>query len=98
LMQLAQEATEWALVGESRPNCTIILPEVSPYYWGALLYFFEMATAYEGELLNVNAFDQPGVEGYKNYMYYKLGKTGLAKDIVSRIRKNPLKKKGAFVF
>ena len=98
LMQLAQEATEWALVEESRPNCTIILPEVSPYYWGALLYFFEMATAYEGELLNVNAFDQPGVEGYKNYMYYKLGKTGLAKDIVSRIRKNPLKKKGAFVF
>ncbi|MDP2941800.1 MAG: glucose-6-phosphate isomerase, partial [Candidatus Omnitrophota bacterium] len=69
LIKLAQEATEWALVQEARPNCTICLPEVSPYHWGGLLFFFEMATAIEGELLDINAFDQPGVEGYKNYMY-----------------------------
>ena len=92
LIKLAQEATEWALVREERPNCTIILPEVSPYYWGALLSFFEMATAFEGELLNVNAFDQPGVEGYKNYMYYKLGKPGLAPEIADKIKSTPLVK------
>ncbi len=92
LIKLAQEATEWALVRESRPNCTIILPEVSAYYWGALLFFFQMATAFEGELLNVNAYDQPGVEGYKNYMYTKLGKPGISREIVEEINNNPLKK------
>ncbi len=98
LMHLAQEATEWALASESRPNCTIIMSEVSAYNWGALLFFFEMATAFEGELLNINAFDQPGVEGYKNYMYYKLGKPGLAKEIAMEIEKNPLVKKAEHIY
>ena len=92
LLSLAQEATEWALVRQSRPNCTIILPELTPYYWGALIFFFEMATAFEGELLNINAFNQPGVEGYKNYMYYKLRKPGLPRAVAEDIRKHPLKK------
>ncbi|MFA6129971.1 MAG: hypothetical protein WC731_03185 [Candidatus Omnitrophota bacterium] len=92
LMHLAQEATEWALASENRPNCTIIMPEVSAYNWGALLFFFEMATAFEGELLNINAFDQPGVEGYKNYMYYKLGKPGVSQNIINEIKNHPLPK------
>ena len=91
LIKLAQEGTEWALVGEKRPNCTIIMPEVSPYNWGGLLFFFEMATVFEGELLNVNAFDQPGVEGYKNYMYYKLGKE-VPIEAANKIKNNPLVK------
>lgn len=97
LIKLAQEATEWALVRESRPNCTIIMPEVSAYYWGALLFFFEMATAFEGELLGINAFDQPGVEGYKNYMYYKLGKPGFSDRIAEEIRSTPLVKNPKFI-
>lgn len=97
LIKLAQEATEWALVRESRPNCTIILPEINPYYWGSLLYFLEMATAFEGELLNINAFDQPGVEGYKNYMYYKLNKPGIPQGIISEIKNSPLIKDSRFI-
>jgi len=97
LMQLAQEATEWALTSQLRPNCTIIMPEVSAYNWGALLFFFEMATAFEGELQNVNAFDQPGVEGYKNYMYYKLGKPGIPQAIAEAIRNKPLIKDPKFI-
>jgi len=97
LMRLAQEATEWALVSASRPNCTIIMPEVSAFNWGALLFFFEMATAFEGELLNVNAFDQPGVEGYKNYMYYKLGKPGISQDITEEINNKPLFKDPKYI-
>lgn len=97
LISRAQEATEWALVCSLRPNCAIILPKVTPYYWGALLFFFEMATAFEGELLNVNAFDQPGVEGYKNYMYYKLGKSGILQDIINNIINHPLKKEKRFI-
>jgi glucose-6-phosphate isomerase len=97
LLSLAQEATEWALVREARPNCTVIMPRLDPYCWGQLLFFFEMATAFEGELLDINAFDQPGVEGYKNYMYYKLRKPGLAKEIAADIRKHPLVKKSPYI-
>jgi glucose-6-phosphate isomerase len=97
LLKLAQEGTEWALAREARPNCTITLPETSPFHWGGLLFFFEMATAFEGELLNVNAFDQPGVEGYKNYMYYKLGKPGIPEHIVEEIKNNPLKKDAKYI-
>ncbi|MFH0791054.1 MAG: glucose-6-phosphate isomerase [Candidatus Omnitrophota bacterium] len=97
LLNLAEEATEWALVRQSRPNCAIILPEITPYHWGALLFFFEMATAFEGELLNINAFDQPGVEGYKNYMYFKLNKPNIPLEIVNEIKDNPLLKKKRWI-
>lgn len=97
LMGLAQEATEWALVRESRPNCTVIMPEISPFHWGELLIFFEMATAYEGEFLNINAFDQPGVEGYKNYMYYKLRKPGMPEELVRDMENHPLKKAAKYI-
>jgi len=97
LLSLAQEATEWALVRESRPNCTIIMPGINPYHWAELIFFFEMATAFEGELLNINGFDQPGVEGYKNYMYYKLRKPGLSKQIAQEIERYPLLKKSRFI-
>lgn len=97
LLSLAQEATEWALVRGSRPNCTIVLPELNAYYWGALIFFFEMATAFEGELLEINAFDQPGVEGYKNYMYYKLRKPGLPAAVAEDIRNHPLKKISRYI-
>ncbi|HOJ40646.1 MAG TPA: glucose-6-phosphate isomerase, partial [bacterium] len=72
LLNLAAEATEWALVKAQRPNCTIFLPELSACFWGGLIYFWELATALEGELLNINAFDQPGVESYKTYLKVKL--------------------------
>jgi len=97
LMGIAQEATAWALVSQNRPNCTIIMTEVNAYNWGALLFFFELATAFEGELENVNAFDQPGVEGYKNYMYYKLGKPGISQEVAEEIKNKPLIKKPEYI-
>ncbi len=97
LLSIAEEATEWALTKESRPNCTIIMPEITPSLWGELIFFFEMATAYEGELLGINAYDQPGVEGYKNYMYYKLRKPGISEDVMREIRKKPLKKNEKYI-
>lgn len=97
LIKLAHEATEWALTREKRPNCTIIMPEVTPYSWGELIFFFEMSTAFEGELLSINAFDQPGVESYKNYMYYKLHKPGISKKIAREIKKHPIHRKNRFV-
>jgi len=97
LLATAEEATEWALVRESRPNCTMIIPKLTAYHWGEIIFFFEMATAFEGELLNVNAYDQPGVEGYKNYMYFKLRKPGISPVVSADIKKNPLIKAKKFI-
>lgn len=43
---------------------------------GELIYFFELACAASGYLLEVNPFDQPGVEAYKKNMFALLGKPG----------------------
>ncbi len=67
------------MTSRNRPNCLITLPTLNPYTLGQLIFMMELATAYEGELLDINAFDQPGVEGYKNRMYGKLGRPGFEK-------------------
>ena len=43
---------------------------------GELIYFFEYACGLSGYLLDVNPFDQPGVEAYKKNMFALLGKPG----------------------
>ncbi len=97
LLNLAQEATEWSLTAAERPSCTITMPHLTPFSWGELLFFFQMATAFEGELLNVDAYNQPGVESYKNYMYYKLGKPGVPEAVKNQIKKKALAKKAKFI-
>ena len=76
LIKAEQEATEYALMRAGRPSFSITLPKVNPETIGALLYFFEVMTAFAGELLSINAFDQPGVEGGKQATYALLGKHG----------------------
>lgn len=58
------------------PNLVLEIPSMSPFYFGALVYFFEKACAISGYLLGVNPFDQPGVEAYKTNMFALLGKPG----------------------
>ena len=58
------------------PNMILNIPELSPYYFGQMVYFFEKACAISGYLLGVNPFDQPGVEAYKKNMFALLGKPG----------------------
>ena len=58
------------------PNMVINVPELTPYYFGQLVYFFEKACAISGYILGVNPFDQPGVEAYKKNMFALLGKPG----------------------
>lgn len=76
LINAEEMATEAALAKEGKPSKTIILPEVNEYYIGQMIYFFEVATAMSGELYNINAFDQPGVEEGKNFTYALLGRKG----------------------
>ena len=58
------------------PNLRILIPEISAQVLGELIYFFEMACAVSGYMLEVNPFDQPGVEAYKKNMFALLGKKG----------------------
>lgn len=74
--QMAELGTMLAHVEGGVPNIKITLPEISEYYLGQLIYFFEMGCALSGYILDVNPFDQPGVEAYKKNMFALLGKPG----------------------
>ncbi|MBN2400810.1 MAG: glucose-6-phosphate isomerase [Spirochaetes bacterium] len=58
------------------PNIIFNVPELNEYYLGQLLYIFEEACGISGYLLEVNPFDQPGVESYKKNMFALLNKPG----------------------
>lgn len=76
LMNAEQRATELALTQNGKPNCAIRLKRVDEQTVGALLYLLEMQTAYAGELYNINAFDQPGVELGKDFTCGLMGRKG----------------------
>lgn len=72
----AMEGTIEAHVAGGIPNLVINIPEISPYYFGYLVYFFMKSCSISGYLLGVNPFNQPGVESYKSNMFRLLGKPG----------------------
>ena len=76
LINAEREATEYALTTARRANYTIMLPEINAFTIGQLLYMFEMETAFAGAMLNIDTFNQPGVEGGKNATYALFGKKG----------------------
>lgn len=70
------------------PNIVVNVPEISPYYFGYMVYFFEKACGISAYLLGINPFDQPGVEAYKKNMFALLGKPGyenLKAELESRV-------------
>lgn len=67
-LEVARVANADALVSDDRFNATFVLPQMNAYHLGELLYLLALSVAYEGELANVDAFDQPGVEAYKRLM------------------------------
>ena len=76
LINSERKATEYALTTAQRMNYTITLPEVNAFTIGELLYYFELETAYTGAMLNIDTFNQPGVEGGKNATYALFGRKG----------------------
>ena len=59
------------------PVITIDCGELNAETLGGLFWFFELSCAISGYLLEVNPFDQPGVENYKHNMFGLLGKPGM---------------------
>jgi len=78
--KMAELGTQLAHVDGGVPNIRIEIPELSEYYIGELIYFYEKACGISGYMLGVNPFDQPGVEAYKKNMFALLEKPGYEKE------------------
>jgi glucose-6-phosphate isomerase len=72
----AEKGTSLAHNDGGVPIITINIPVLDEFYTGQMIYFFEMACAISGYILDVNPFDQPGVEAYKKNMFALLNKPG----------------------
>ena len=72
----AMRGTILAHVDGGVPNVLVEMPAISADTVGYLIYFFEYVCGLSGYLLEVNPFDQPGVEAYKKNMFALLGKPG----------------------
>lgn len=72
----AELGTRLAHVDGGVPNILVSIERLDAYNYGQLIYFFEKACGISGQLLGVNAFNQPGVEAYKKNMFALLEKPG----------------------
>ncbi|MFH1119896.1 MAG: glucose-6-phosphate isomerase [Bacteroidota bacterium] len=79
----AELGTLLAHIDGQVPNIIVSLPAVNENTIGQLLYFYEFSCALSGYLLDVNPFDQPGVEAYKKNMFALLGKPGFEEQTVA---------------
>lgn len=70
------KGTEYAVTKAGKMNMKISIETLDAYAFGGLLFFFEMATAAAGEFLEIDAFDQPGVEEGKIATYALMGRQG----------------------
>ena len=58
------------------PVITMDMGELNDAKLGEMFYFFELACGVSAYMLDVNPFNQPGVEFYKRNMFQLLGKPG----------------------
>lgn len=68
LGRINRAASDWVIdsrKAQKLPIAVISVPEITPYNYGQLLYFFEITCAVTSMMMGVNPFDQPGVDGYK---------------------------------
>ncbi len=76
LLNAEKRATEYALVASARPNFTIRFPKVDAHHVGEFIALWEIATAYAGLMLNIDAYDQPAVETGKKATFGLMGREG----------------------
>ena len=70
----AEEGTIKAHHSGAVPVLQIIINDLSIQTIGELIYFFEISCAISAYMLDVNPFNQPGVEAYKRNMFHLLEK------------------------
>ncbi len=76
LIDAERRATAAALTEAGRPNCTFTLERADEEHLGGFFQTLEFETAFMGELLGINAFDQPGVEAGKQFTFGLMGRAG----------------------
>ncbi len=76
LLDAERASTAAALTSNARPNCTFTLDRMDEEHLGAFLQLMEFQTAFAGEMLNINAFDQAGVELGKQFTFGLMGRRG----------------------
>ncbi len=79
LIDSEMRATEYAVTQAGKMNMRITVEQMDAKAIGELFFFFEMATAAAGEFLNIDAFDQPGVEAGKIATFALMGREGYEK-------------------
>tara|TARA_R110000737_G_scaffold2923_2_gene8438 strand:- start:27427 stop:28827 length:1401 start_codon:yes stop_codon:yes gene_type:complete len=76
LLNAEKRATEFALLDSVRPNLTIKFPKVDAHHIGEFIALWQIATAYAGRMLNIDAYDQPAVETGKKATFGLMGREG----------------------
>lgn len=79
------EGTRSALRDAGRPTSSWRFQRIDAESVGAFLFSWQMITAVAGELLDINAFDQPGVELGKKIAHGLLGRQDHA-DLADKVR------------
>lgn len=67
LLDYEYSATAYSLTTIDRPNYTLSIERVDEENMGLLIFMCEMMTAFMGEMMGINTYDQPGVELSKIY-------------------------------
>lgn len=80
MLGLEAMSTASALVKAGRPVVWLEVGEINEKTIGALVFFYEYVTALTGYMMEINPFDQPGVEQGKRYTYGLMGREGFGGD------------------
>ena len=80
LLSFEARSTAAAILKSGKPVLFMEIPELNAFSIGAIVYLYEYATALTGTLLEIDPFDQPGVEQGKRYTYGLMGKAGFEKE------------------
>ena len=67
-----------------RGSVTIRFDEITPHSVGEFLYLYEFTTSLMGELLDIDAYDQPAVELGKQATFALMGRKGNVRKAVAR--------------
>lgn len=76
LITAERKATEFAVTKSGKSNFTILMPEVNAETVGELLMYFMYETAFAGAYLDIDTFNQPGVEEGKKATFAMIGRSG----------------------
>ncbi len=94
LITAERKSTEFALTKACRSNFTIMFPEVNAETVGELLMYFMYETAFAGAYLNIDTFNQPGVEEGKKATFAMIGRAGYEQKLAEL---NSIKKNDAYI-